>query len=101
MPSPDERRSMMEAAVKRGKYAPLYKYLKSRPYIEWSPTFSEIEKILGFALPESARLRRPWWANTGMKGGHSQAMAWELAGWKTSQVDMEGEKLVFVRETQT
>jgi len=66
---------------------------------KWQATFVDIEKLLGFALPDSARVHRPWWANQGERGGHSHALAWEMAGWKTSHVNMAEEWLVFVRAT--
>ena len=87
----------MEAAVRRGKYAPLFDYLDSKREGEWRTTFGDLERILGFALPDSARLYRPWWANDA-KSGHSQAMAWTVAGWKTANVDLEAETLLFRRE---
>ena len=31
------------------------------------------------------------------RGGHSHALAWEMAGWKTSRVDMVRERVVFAR----
>lgn len=92
------RRALMADAVRRGKYAPLFHHLERIKSAEWSTTFAEIERILGFSLPDSARLYRPWWANA-EKSGHSQAMAWSVAGWKTADVDLEGERLVFKRET--
>ena len=58
--------------------------------------FSEIEEILGSPLPDSARLYRPFWANQGQGGAHLASLAWQMAGWKTSQVDMAGETLVFI-----
>lgn len=91
------RRELMEQAVRRGKYAPLFTYLNRLSGREWHVSFHDLEKILGFNLPNSARIYRPWWANQGAKGGHSQALAWEMAGWKTANVDLEAEKLVFVR----
>jgi len=89
---------MLERAAQRGKYAPLYNHLKGLSSKEYPATFEEIERILGFSLPDSARIHRPWWANQGERGGHSHALAWEMAGWKTSQVDMAGERLTFVRD---
>jgi hypothetical protein len=89
---------MLERAAMRGKYAPLHRHLKSLKADEWRTTFNELERILAFGLPESARIHRPWWANQGERGGHSHALAWEMAGWRTSEVDMAGETLVFVRE---
>ena len=87
----------MERAAARGKYSPLYEHLKTLPYDRWSATFDDLEKLLGFELPDSARLSRPWWANGASRGGHSQALAWEMAGWKTTDVDMEEERVTFVR----
>ncbi len=59
-------------------------------------TFRELETLLGFPLPESARTHRPWWANT--PEGHSHARAWLDAGWRTAAVDLEGARLVFERK---
>lgn len=80
----------------RGKYAKLFQFLQLQAGGEIEITFAELECILGFSLPDSAYLYRPWWANQ-QKSGHSQAMAWGLAGWKTAQVDLDAESLRFVR----
>lgn len=85
-----------ENSVRKGKYAPLFGYLKEFKGEQCQMSFEELENILGFGLPNSARIHRPWWANQGRRGGHSHSLAWEMAGWRTSQVDMEGEKLVFI-----
>jgi|SRR5215471_1305518 hypothetical protein len=95
--SSSKRLELLRRTAQRGKYAPLYRHLMGLRGNEWPTTFEEIEKVLGFALPDSARTHRPWWANQGERGGHSHALAWEMAGWRTSQVDMAEEKLVFVR----
>ena len=92
-----KRRELLRRTAERGKYAPLYRHLQTLKGSEWRTTFDEIEKLLGFELPDSARIHRPWWANQGERGGHSHALAWEIAGWKTSQVDMVNEKLAFLR----
>lgn len=91
------RLALLEGAARRGKYAPLYYHLNALKMKEWPTTFAELEGILGFELPDSAYIYRPWWANQGLRGGHSQAVAWEMAGWRTSRVDMEAGKLIFVR----
>ena len=49
--------------VVRGKYQRLYAYLSGLQTQEWRASFREIESALGFDLPASARLHRPWWAN--------------------------------------
>ncbi|MEJ0051701.1 MAG: hypothetical protein WDN02_10955 [Methylovirgula sp.] len=91
------RRELLRQAAQRGKYAPLHSYLAGLTGLEWRATFGDIERILGFSLPDSARIHRPWWANQGQRGGHSHALAWEMASWKTSQVDMVNETIAFVR----
>jgi hypothetical protein len=44
-----------------GAYQPLYKYLQDRYATTVVLRLSEIEDILGFALPASARTDRTWW----------------------------------------
>ena len=78
----------------RGKYRKLYTHLSNLGTEEWSTSFSEIEAILGFQLPASARLHRPWWGNQSNGNGHSQSLAWILAGWETANVDMDAETLL-------
>ena len=80
----------------RGKYTPLYRYLITRTSFCWRASFGEIETVLGFDLPASARRHPAWWANQD-GGGHSHARAWREAGWKTREVDLKAETLVFER----
>lgn len=88
----------MERAAKRGKYAPLHEHLLKLNKLEWHASFAELEAILGFQLPDSAHIHRPWWANQGESGGHSHALAWQMAGWKTTKVDLAKESLIFARD---
>lgn len=69
---PSNRLARQVAA--RGKYAPLYRHLCALDALQWSVTFADIESVLGFTLPDSARIHRPWWANQ-LSGGHSHALA--------------------------
>ncbi len=78
------------------KYTPLRRFLESQSGNRAALSFQEVERILGFALPPSARKHQPWWANTG--GSHVHAAAWLDAGWRTAKVEMSNERLVFVRE---
>jgi hypothetical protein len=78
------------------KYEPLQRHLASQPGREVPMTFQQIEKVLGFHLPESARVHRPWWSNN--IGSHVNAAAWRKAGWRTAQVDLGAEKVTFVKE---
>lgn len=89
-----DRAKMYRDMALRGKYRNLYTHLRDLPVQEWRTTFSEIESILGFKLPASARLYRPWWANQRAGNGHSHALAWGVAGWETAEVDMNAETLL-------
>lgn len=92
------RQQLLLDAVRRGKYARLYEHLSQRSDTEWCTTFSELETILGFALPNSAHIYRPWWANdTG--SGHSQSLAWVMAGWRTAKVNLDDQTLIFKRHS--
>jgi len=91
-----KKSELIQKAVRRGKYAALFEHLAERDDDLIELTFPELEQILGFKLPDSAYLYRPWWANQA-KSGHSQAMAWDAAGWKTKLVDLEKEQLMFER----
>ena len=77
------------------KYDPLRLYLRRQAQSRVSMTFQQIEGVIGRPLPASARKHRPWWANDAR--GHAHAGAWMEEGYRTEEVDMEGEKLVFVR----
>lgn len=78
-----------------GKYRKLRSYLEAHPRRAWRTTFSNIEAILGFQLPPSARKHGAWWANEKNGGRQSQKVAWSSAGWETADVDLEAETLVF------
>jgi hypothetical protein len=78
------------------KYAPLRRWLESTTGERLRLTFSEVEAILGFELPKSAKTYAQWWANIG--GSHVQAEAWVGAGWRTSQVDVPGARVTFERQ---
>jgi hypothetical protein len=78
------------------KYDPLKRHLIAAGSNEAPMSFAEIETVLGFRLPMSARAYAPWWANE-TRGGHVQAAAWLKAGWRTTQVDVTGGRVVFVR----
>lgn len=84
--------------VERGKYAPLYRRLRMRSGRRWRVSFTDLEAVLGFTLPASARLHRPWWSNQRNTRGYGHSLAWQLAGWRTAAVDLEHESLVFERE---
>jgi hypothetical protein len=77
------------------KYQPLEHFLRLRSDVRVRLSFAEIEQIVGFPLPRSARQYAPWWANVG--GSHVQAQSWLCAGWRTRDVDVAGGKVTFER----
>lgn len=79
------------------KYVPLANHLASLNSTEWSGSFSAIEDILGFALPQSAHLYPAWWANQ-TTPGHSQNQGWRSAGWKTEGLDLANKRVTFRKE---
>ena len=84
-----------ERTMTNGKYAPLFQHLAALGGCRWRATFAEIESILGFSLPQSARAHRAWWENR--HRNHTQARSWLAAGWQTSAVNLQAETLVFKR----
>jgi hypothetical protein len=66
--------------VMSGKYVLLYKYLENRYANMVVLTFGEIEDLLGFALPDQARLHREWWTDTETNvAGPNHSDSWILA----------------------
>ena len=78
------------------KYEPLKEYLKSRDKSEQALklSFDEIERIIEQSLPYTARVDRPWWANTRVS---YHAIRWLDAGWKVDKVDLLGTSVIFSR----
>ena len=77
------------------KYWPLVTHLKYCGKDEVTLTFKEIEQILGFKLPASARKHNAIWSNT-----YTLALpyGWLLAGYKTHHVDIPNEIVHFVKD---
>ena len=75
------------------KYAPLAAHLREVGQETVPMTFADIERIIGTNLPPSAFKHRPWWSNNPANSVITRS--WLEAGYKTQNVDMEGQKLVF------
>lgn len=78
------------------KYEPLYQYLvnkKSDGCVSWHASFADIECIIGASLPPSARTQRLFWSN--LRQPRRASTAWFKAGWKTSNVDLNAETVLF------
>ena len=73
MPQPERR-------VMSGQYLLLYKYLANRYANTVVLTFAEIEDLLGFTLPEQARLEQAWWTTPAApRSGPAYSDSWVLA----------------------
>ena len=78
------------------KYDPLRLHLAQLSDIEWTPSFTEIEEILGGSLPASATEHRTWWANSGGLLVHQEA--WLTAGWRVESVEISRRQVTFRRK---
>ena len=81
------------------KYAPLTQHLITLAKPIWHTTFSEVERILGFSLPPSARSYQAWWANS--FDNLPQHRAWLEAGWETADLNLRAEHVLFRRTAPT
>lgn len=77
------------------KYSPLENHLKAKGYDHIPMTFDQIESVIESDLPPSARKHRAWWSNNPTNSVITYA--WLAAGYKTADVNLEGERLVFVK----
>jgi hypothetical protein len=81
--------------IAMSKYAPLTRHLNARHQTEVPMQFSELEGLLGFSLPPSSRKHRAWWSNN--EDSSVITKAWLAAGYRTRDVDLASERLVFVK----
>ncbi len=80
-----------------GKYKGLYEYLENRYADVVVLTFSQIEDLLGFALPDLARSRPEWWTRAGEQPEKSPCSdAWVLAG-RTADPNLAAHTVAFER----
>jgi hypothetical protein len=76
------------------KYQELGQFLRRQGAEQVPMTFREIEKVTGSKLPSSKQYPA-WWSNNIMN--NVMTKVWLDAGYRTEQVDIAGEKLVFRR----
>ena len=80
-----------------GKYTALYQYLANRYADTVVLTFAQIEDLLGFPLPDAARVDHAWWANIGPNDTHQpQSRSWTLAS-RTATPNLQAQTVVFER----
>ena len=93
-----KRASAVESEINTQEYKASKKYRYLSKYIQDSEkftvrlSFEQIEDILQFQLPDSARKHKEFWANT---TSHSIALSWLSVGYKTVEVNLEQEYVVF------
>jgi len=96
-PRPEPDAAAGQRLVKAGKYVPLYTYLENRFANTVVLTFAEIEDLLGFTLPDLARVREDWWTSPDPHGatpGFSDS--WILAN-RTARPNLLALTVVFDR----
>lgn len=78
-----------------GKYETLGRHLQNLTKDQVEYNFKNIQDIIGFPLPESARLYRPWWSNDKT---HVQARdGWIKFGWLVDTIDFSKEIVRFYK----
>jgi HNH endonuclease len=89
-----------KAQKSASKYVPLVEHLASAGADKVRLTFAEIERILGFRLPSSARKYWAWWSNSRTEDTHTWAHLWLDAGWEREELNLTNEWVTF-RRVQT
>ena len=80
-----------------GEYRLLHKYLRERFADRLVLTFTQIEDLIGFALPSLARVQLDWWGENDAAGQRNkQSEAWTLAG-RTASVNLSAQCVTFER----
>jgi len=79
------------------KYSPLGDYLRCRDLGIWTASFKDVEQVLRFSLPNSARKHRAWWSNE-ERGHHSHAHAWTGVGWHVDHAEIDLQMVRFRRD---
>ncbi len=77
------------------KYLSLGEYLLTCKKDSISLSFVELEEILGFPLPNSARKFRTWWSNN-RTHLHAET-GWLSFGWRVSNINLETRSVQFNR----
>lgn len=77
------------------KYATLRAHLSARTEPRIAMSFAEVAAAAKVKLPASAFRYPQWWQNDAEH--HVQAKAWVEAGYKTENVDLDAQRVEFVR----
>ena len=95
---PEADAEKRQGRVMSGKYLSLYTYLLNRYANSVVLTFAEIEDLLGFSLPDLARLHQEWWTNAehAISDRPSHSDSWLLAR-RTAKPNLRARTVVFDR----
>lgn len=77
------------------KYGTLKAHLQKQTGAKLRMSFAEVTKAAKVKLPASAYRYPSWWAND--PAHHAQARAWTEAGYRTQNVDLQAQRVEFVR----
>jgi len=78
------------------KYIALGEYLRAQKFERVPMSFAEIERVVKFKLPPSKK-HRAWWSNN--PTNNVMTRQWLDAGYETTEVDIEKERLTFLRKS--
>lgn len=93
----NEATAKPQGRVMSGKYLLLYKYLENRYANTVVLTFAQIEDLLGFTLPDQARLQQEWWTDADLTvAGPNYSDSWILAS-RTAVPNLIAQIVVFER----
>ncbi len=84
------------AASVPGEYSAFYTYLEHRYSTTVVLTFRDIEALLGFPLPNAARIDREWWTGTVSGGADRHTQAWSAAR-RTARPNLPAQTVAFDR----
>ena len=81
------------------EYRPLHKYLEDRYAENLVLTFAEIEDLLGFPLPDTARVEPDWWATADAPAPRTpQSRSWTEAS-RTAKANVPAQIVLFQRSS--
>jgi hypothetical protein len=81
---PNESKKVKNKIKYTGKYYKLGEYLENLDSEKVTLSYGEVEGILGFKLPNSAKNHNAWWSN----GGHDHSRAWNDYGWASYKINL-------------
>lgn len=76
-------------------YAKLSEVLAARVGASWKVSFPVLERLIDAKLPASAFKYPAWWSNN--PSNNAMTKIWLKAGWRTEQVNIPGQTVVFRR----